>query len=241
MAIAFDSSQANKTAASPSLTYSHTVTGSNPVIFVAYTGDITSDKVTGVTYAGAALSILESEINYTSGRYIAIWGLANCATGANNVVISMSSGSVWACSASYTGVSTTGLPDAHTASNTGASSVTSITQAVTTVADNCWLFGYGGGSVAGPLTAGTNSHQVADTAQGNSIDSNAAQTPAGSHSLQLTGSSQKMGLMVVSFAPFGAAASGPANLKSLDTNLKANIKSYNGNLIANIKSIDTNV
>ena len=35
--------------------------------------------------------------------------------------------------------------------------------------------------------------------------------------------------------------SGPANLKSLDTNVKANIKSYNTNLIANVKSINTNV
>lgn len=34
---------------------------------------------------------------------------------------------------------------------------------------------------------------------------------------------------------------GPANLKSLNTNLKANIKSYNTNLIANVKSINTNV
>lgn len=38
-----------------------------------------------------------------------------------------------------------------------------------------------------------------------------------------------------------AGASGPSNLKSLDTNLKANIKSYNTNLIANVKSINTNV
>lgn len=37
------------------------------------------------------------------------------------------------------------------------------------------------------------------------------------------------------------AASGPANLKSLDTNVKANIKSYNTNPIANVKSINTNV
>lgn len=37
-----------------------------------------------------------------------------------------------------------------------------------------------------------------------------------------------------------SSASGPANLKSLDTNVKANIKSYNTNLLANIKSIDTN-
>ena len=36
-------------------------------------------------------------------------------------------------------------------------------------------------------------------------------------------------------------SSGPANLKSLNTNLKANINSYNTNLIANVKSINTNV
>lgn len=40
--------------------------------------------------------------------------------------------------------------------------------------------------------------------------------------------------------PSTCAASGPTNLKSLDTNLKANIKSYNTNLIANVKSINTN-
>lgn len=36
------------------------------------------------------------------------------------------------------------------------------------------------------------------------------------------------------------AASGPANLKSYNTNLKANIKSINTNLIANVKSLNTN-
>ncbi len=36
-------------------------------------------------------------------------------------------------------------------------------------------------------------------------------------------------------------ASGPSNLKSLDTNVKSNIKSYNTNPIANIKSINTNI
>lgn len=39
-------------------------------------------------------------------------------------------------------------------------------------------------------------------------------------------------------SPFTAA--GPANLKSLDGNLKANIKSYNGNVLANVKSISGN-
>lgn len=43
-----------------------------------------------------------------------------------------------------------------------------------------------------------------------------------------------------SYDTFTGAASGPANLKSLDTNLKANIKSINTNLIANVKTFDTN-
>lgn len=37
-----------------------------------------------------------------------------------------------------------------------------------------------------------------------------------------------------------SSTSGPANLKSLDTNVKSNIKSYNTNVLANIKSINTN-
>jgi len=35
--------------------------------------------------------------------------------------------------------------------------------------------------------------------------------------------------------------SGPANLKSYNTNLKANIKTINTNVIANIKSLNTNI
>jgi hypothetical protein len=52
-----------------------------------------------------------------------------------------------------------------------------------------------------------------------------------------TGTANDPKLVVV----HSASASGPSNLKSYNTNLKANIKSYNTNLIANIKSINTNV
>jgi len=45
--------------------------------------------------------------------------------------------------------------------------------------------------------------------------------------------------VITAIAP--AAAAGPANLKSYNTNLKANIKSINTNLIANVKSLNTNV
>lgn len=43
------------------------------------------------------------------------------------------------------------------------------------------------------------------------------------------------------FASFAESTSGPANLKSYNTNLKANIKSINTNAIANVKSLNTNV
>lgn len=43
----------------------------------------------------------------------------------------------------------------------------------------------------------------------------------------------------VALRPF--IASGPANLKSYNTNLKANIKTINTNVIANVKTLDTNV
>ncbi len=53
-----------------------------------------------------------------------------------------------------------------------------------------------------------------------------------------SGGGTKGGVLMAIFNP--AVASGPANLKSLNTNLKANVKSYDTNVIANIKSINTN-
>lgn len=42
-------------------------------------------------------------------------------------------------------------------------------------------------------------------------------------------------------SPNYTISSGPANLKSYNTNLKANIKSINTNVIANVKSLNTNI
>jgi hypothetical protein len=45
--------------------------------------------------------------------------------------------------------------------------------------------------------------------------------------------------MIIAVQP--PSASGPANLKSYNTNVKANIKSIDTNVIANVKSLNTNV
>lgn len=55
------------------------------------------------------------------------------------------------------------------------------------------------------------------------------------------GSSWTADTFSFSFYVYGEPpASGPTNLKTLDTNVKANIKAYNTNVLANIKSVNTN-
>ena len=46
--------------------------------------------------------------------------------------------------------------------------------------------------------------------------------------------------LIVDYTPTAGGSTGPANLKSLNTNIKSNIKSINTNLIANCKSLNTN-
>lgn len=64
-----------------------------------------------------------------------------------------------------------------------------------------------------------------------------AETP-GAWTMSSTAVTQGFVSTTIALRP--AAASGPANLKSYNTNLKANIKSINTNLIANVKSLNTN-
>lgn len=54
-----------------------------------------------------------------------------------------------------------------------------------------------------------------------------------------TGSNSTTGVLFGGLKP-PSAATGPANLKSYDTNVKSNGKSYNTNVIANVKSMNTN-
>ncbi len=67
---------------------------------------------------------------------------------------------------------------------------------------------------------------------------NRPETSATGNSASTTSANDYSSSTIIAIAPL--ASSGPTNLKSLDTNVKANIKSYNTNVIANIKSINTN-
>lgn len=183
-----------------------------------------SDAITSVTYAGASMTRMVAASN--TGNSAVLYALASPATGSNNIVITLSaSRDIDMGAASYTGTSLTGQPDATTTATV--SSGTSITETLTTLADNCWVVGTCGNQRG--MTASTGCTLRSGVVGGGIyFDSNGAVTPAGSYSMTQTMSSGSAAGVSMSLFP---ASSG------------SQVKSADGVLIASIKSVDgiTNV
>lgn len=213
MAIAFDAASKSSAGTGNTLTWSHTVTGSQPILFVltSYEG---LNVPTGVTYNGVAMTRIFG-INTSDSNDL--WYLINPATGANNVVATWNSSGPnrIASAASYTGVKQTGQPEAQT-TPTRNSSTSSLSQNLDTIADNSWVI-MAGFSSASNLAAGTATTQRGTTANTGGgfwysglFDNNAAKTPAGTVTLQITCSSSSVAAMgMVSIAPHTAVAFAP--------------------------------
>jgi hypothetical protein len=89
------------------LTYSHTCTGSDLVLFVMANCDGDAGAITGVTYNGVSMTLIANQ-EVVFGQDLYLYGLINPATGANNVVVSWtSSGQCASASISWTGVDQT--------------------------------------------------------------------------------------------------------------------------------------
>lgn len=134
MAITFDAATGNKITSGTTNTWSHIVASgkSNQILIVSVDA---GQSVSGVTYNGVAMTSL-GLVNYNSNNeHLSLWYLLNPATGANNVVVTLSASSFCiGCSASYYGAaqsSTFGT----LASNSGAAA-TSSTNTVTTTSSN---------------------------------------------------------------------------------------------------------
>lgn len=139
MPIAYDNATAQSELQGTTLTYSHTTgAGSNRALIVyAYTNN-NSDIVTGVTYGGVAMTLIDKVINIASAGCIYAYFLANPASGTNNVVCSQSNSSNYmsAVAISYTGVKQTDNPEVYTDVNTTSSGST---LSLTTTTADCWL------------------------------------------------------------------------------------------------------
>lgn len=205
MAIVFDNASTGSSTSSATNTFSLTVgSGANRILWVGFIVNSTVTLVSTVTYAGAVMTATgNSPVN--GGQDLYLFYLANPASGANNVVITMLGivTEIHACAASYTGASQTGIPDSITSI---AGSGTSATLTTTTVANNSWIVGVFRNNATGSGAAGTGTTQRASVVgQVSFDDSGSAFTPAGSHSIQETFGNTSYYAVGASFAPSGAA------------------------------------
>lgn len=209
MAIAFDAAtDGGLFLATSSATYSHTCTGSNRILFVFVNITSPSTTISGVTYNTVALTHITDSVGSPGTNALSSWYLVAPATGANNIVVSLTgSNNLAVMSSSYTGAKQSAQPDNST-TNEG-TGVSSLTTSLITVADNSWTVL----SVAqnlGQPSAGTGSTQRLSSATTDNglYDSNAAITPAGSTSMAVSlGGSRNITAMMVSFSPPATASS----------------------------------
>lgn len=198
--IAFDAaSSGTRVTGATSLTFAHTCTGSDRILLVGCHTETTTDQVSGVTYAGVAMTRVGTVVTGGSERDY-LYALVNPATGSNNVVVSTgSSAAITGSAASYTGAKQSGQPDA---SNTGSSgSAATFALSVTTVADNCWVVSTVSTSAASATAgASTTRRTNPSPAYGALFDSNGVVSPAGSRTLNHAGSGV-WGGVIASVAP----------------------------------------
>lgn len=216
-AIAFDAaSSAGLAGPATSITMSLAVAGSNELAIAGCTITDTSHTATAA-YNGTSMSATSnSPHDFTFGNRSYFWTLYNPDSGTHNVVVSLSGSAVAiAGSAAYTGVDST-QPD-NQANNEG--SGTTLSSSITTVADNAWLAVWARNN--GSLTvAGSDSTERSAGFGAGLYDSNAAKTPAGSHSISTnSGSSVSIAHMIISIKPSAAAVIAPVDTTGNETNV----------------------
>lgn len=204
MAIAFDSTTTSSLgSAVTSITFAHTCTGSDRILFVA-TANNGGVNVTGVTYNGVAMTNIGWALSNNAPSKSYLWYLIAPATGANNVIVSLSwSASVIAKVASYTWVKQSAQPDAF--SLWWPTTTTSYSQSVTTIADNSWAIMCWMGRTGSAITAGANTFIRSNIelvlAGLFIIDTNSPKTPAGTDTMNVTSGSQEFTGIMASFSP----------------------------------------
>lgn len=190
-------------------------------------------------FNGDAMSEIASLKYSSTNETIRIYALSNPDSGSHTLTFTGSGGiEMFGMASAYTGChQTTASLLTNTASaETGATSP--ITQSTTPTNANCWGIAACGGQRNGSASTGVTA-RAGNGTQGAIGDSNATITQGAPYSMSYTVASPLRQLLIVGSINEPAAA-GPANLKSLDGNVKANSKSYNGNVLANTKSISGN-
>jgi len=214
-AIAFDSESSSGSQTSSSATWSHTVSGSDTILFVS--GMVRpAGTVSSITYNGDAMTLVNATDNYLNSDVVYLYYLVNPDAGTHNIVATLSGSylNVWE-SASYTGVLQT-APVTSYSSDRGDGSSNNFTITASTTVANSWVItnhrSFDGVCTAGANTVirGTEDVTLSDTGVAQSI---------GSPVLNFSSCGNRVGSkMWASFAP--ALALPPIDLTSTSTEIR---------------------
>lgn len=208
MAIAFDAATDGgvTTGNPPTVTVSHTCTGSNGILYVWVFGSGGgTGSITGVKYNNVSMSTVTgtwNDIQCPSDRYCTLFYLLGPSTGANNIVVTNNNAdAIGVLAASYNGVSQSGFPDASTFAQVTGN--TQVSPSVTTVADQCWTVLATKNNTGGTTSAGGGTtNRVTNSSGGMDIWDSGGALSIGSHSLTATlGSSTNWAAGMGSMAP----------------------------------------
>jgi hypothetical protein len=168
--------------------WSHTCTGANGFLAVDVSLLSAGQSVLGVTYNGVSLAFIGARSTVTALGRVECWGLVNPATGANNIVVTLSAAIASASTAvSYTGVNVDPPTEAFNSAQATNGGAADATVTVTTISDNCWVHAAlitDDGSVTANQT--TRNNVTGAVGSGADEDNNAAITPAGAQVMSYT-------------------------------------------------------
>lgn len=161
---------------------SYTVATGDDRLLIVYIYS-SADTVTNVEYDGVGATFINKQVaaGAAAGQYINMWYLLAPNEGTANITVTSSGnlgGFVTGCD--YTGILQMSQPDVE--DTTLNASTNTLTTTLTTTVDNDWIMGYAYHN--GTVSAGANTTlRGGPNAVLQAFDTNAAQTPAGNHSV----------------------------------------------------------
>jgi hypothetical protein len=188
-----------------SSTYSASYTvgsGSDRLLTCAFFGG-TSDDITGITYAGVAMTVIHKS-GFSGDRWLYSTYLAAPASGPNTLSASVAGGVAAAICSDYDGVSAVG------STGNGGGFFGPATATVTLSDAGSWVVAFGRETSGGAITW---TSAVALQTPGNGLamaDSNAAVGFTGGHSVTMDSGSSIVNLDVAEIVPTGGGGGGPS-------------------------------
>lgn len=183
-AIAFDTTT-QSSSASGATTFSFTCTGSQ-LSLVVNGGIANNGQTFTCTYNAVSMTGASAAITMNNSQQMQTFHLSGPATGANNIVFTPSgtSGGTDVAAGSYSGVKQTSQPSANNSDAPAAS--LNYSRSLTTVDDNSWIVAGSFANTAPSAGANTTIRQTGTNLGDGLSDTNSAQTPAGSKTLNWT-------------------------------------------------------